>query len=75
MATQENILQVIECLEVEVFGKAKPKGFRTAKVRVGEPVNLRDLYETYKSDKKRTVLDVTQQLENTVQQIVNGITN
>ncbi len=74
-ATQENILQVIECLEVEVFGKAKPKGLRTAKVRVGEPVNLRDLYETYKADKKRTVVDVTQQLENTVQQIVNGITD
>ncbi|MCS5611201.1 MAG: hypothetical protein NZ961_12345, partial [Candidatus Poribacteria bacterium] len=74
-ATQENILQVIECLEVEVFGKTKPKGLRTAKVRVGEPVNLLDLYETYKADKKTTVIDVTKQLENTVQKIVNGTTD
>ena len=74
-ATQENILQVIECLEVEVFGKTKPKGLRTAKVRVGEPVNLLDLYDNYKADKKRTVIDITQRLENTVQQIVNSTTD
>ena len=70
-ATQENILQVIECLEVEVFGKTQPKGLRTATVRVGEPVNLLDLYETYRANKKGTVIDATKQLENTVQQMVN----
>ena len=58
-----------------MFGKTKSKGLRAAKVRVGEPVNLLDLYETYKADKKTTVIDVTKKLENTVQKIVNGTTD
>ena len=66
----ERFLDVITRLEREVFGRAKKQGPRVASIRVGEPINLRDRYDTYKTKKRETVEQVTLELETAVQTLV-----
>ena len=66
----ERFLDVITRLEREVFGRAKKQGPRVASIRVGEPINLRDCYDTYKREKRETVEQVTLELETAVQTLV-----
>ena len=69
----ERFLDVIIRLEREVFGTSKMRGPRVASVRVGEPKNLRDCYDTYKAERRKTVEQITLELETTVQDLVKGI--
>ena len=69
----ERFLEVIVRLEREVFGTSRMRGPRIASVRIGEPKNLRELYDTYKAQKRETVEQVTLELETTVQALVMGI--
>ena len=69
----ERFLEVIIRLEREVFGTAKMRGPRVALLRVGEPKNLRDCYDTYKAQKKETVEQITLELETTVQMLVTDV--
>lgn len=73
--SQERFLEVIARLEKEVFGRAKPKGSRTAFLRVGTPTNLLDVYETYQKEKRPTVQRLTLELESTVQKLVSSLSN
>ncbi len=66
----ERFLDVITRLEREVFGSGKKQGPRVASIRVGEPINLRDCYDTYKRKKRETVEQVTLELETAVQTLV-----
>ena len=68
----ERFLEVIVRLEREVFGMSKMRGPRVASVRVGEPKNLRDYYDTYKAQKRETVEQITLELETVVQTLVRG---
>ena len=68
--SQERFLEVIIRLEREVFGTAKMRGPRVASLRVGEPKNLRDCYDTYKAQKRETVERITLELETAVQTLV-----
>ena len=69
----ERFLDVIVRLEREVFGTSKMRGPRVASVRVGEPKNLRDCYDTYKARKRETVERITHELETTVRSLVGGL--
>ena len=69
----ERFLEVIVRLEREVFGASKIRGPRVASVRVGEPKNLRESYDTYKAQKRGTVEQITLELETAVQTLVTGV--
>ena len=69
----ERFLEVIVRLEREVFGRSKIRGPRVASIRVGEPKNLRECYDTYKAEKRETVEQITLELETTVQALVKGV--
>ena len=69
----ERFLEVIVRLEREVFGTSKMRGPRVASVRVGEPKNLREYYDTYKAEKRETVEQITLELETAVQTLVTGV--
>lgn len=71
--SQERFLEVIIRLEREVFGTAKMRGPRVASLRVGEPKNLRDCYDTYKTQKRETVEQITLELETVVQTLVTDV--
>ena len=71
--SQERYLEVIIRLEREVFGTAKMRGPRVASLRVGEPKNLRDCYDTYKAQKRETVEQITLELETAVQTLVTDV--
>ncbi len=58
--TQERYSHVLDRLEWEVFGKAPgPRGARRVLIDVGEPINLDDYAESYKTKKKEAVARVT----------------
>ena len=69
----ERFLDVIVRLEREVFGTSKMRGPRVASVRVGEPRDLRECYDTYKAQKRKAVEQVTFELETAVQTLVTGV--
>lgn len=68
----ERFLDVILRLEREVFGKSEMRGPRVASVRVGEPIDLRERYDSYRARKRETVEEVTDELETAVQTLVGG---
>ena len=71
--SQERYLDVILRLEREVFGSSEMRGPRVASVRVGEPKNLREHYDTYRARKRETVERITREVETSVQNLVGGL--
>ena len=69
----ERFLDVILRLEREVFGRSEMRGPRVASVRVGEPKNLRECYDIYRTKKRETVEQITHELETSVQSLVGGL--
>ena len=69
----ERFLEVIVRLEREVFGTSKMRGPRVATLRVGEPKNLRECYDTYKAEKRETVEQITLEVETAVQTLVTRV--
>lgn len=67
--TPERFLDTLVRFEREVFGidKPRPKAHRQAFLRVGQPVNLQDYFEAYRSDRTTTVTHLVEQLQQTVQ--------
>ena len=68
--TPERYLDTLTRLEREVFDidKPPPKGYRQARVKIGEPVNLKDVFADYQSDRAGTVNAVTLKMQQAVQQ-------
>jgi len=64
--TVERFMDILFLVEMEVFGRRELWGPRKAIVRIGEPLDLKDYYERYKSDKRGTVKEVTAVLESGV---------
>ncbi len=67
--TPERFLDTLTRLEREVFNieRPKPKGHRQAVVQVGDPVNLKEHFSSYKQDKEETVEALTLQMQQAVQ--------
>jgi hypothetical protein len=56
-----------------VFGRRRNWGPKKALVKVGEPLNLIQYYQRYKSDKRGTLQEVTAALESSVRQMLNEL--
>lgn len=69
-ATQERMLNVLELMEIEIFGEAKIKGPRLILISIGTPINLLSLYEQYKKKKRAVIeqvsLDISTQLHDMI---------
>ena len=66
-------LDVILRLEREVLGRWEMRGPRVASVRVGEPIDLRERHDSYRTRKRETVEEITHELETSVQSLVGGL--
>ena len=67
--TPERFLDTLTRLEREVFNieRPRPKGHRQAVVQVGDPVNLKEHFSSYKQDKEETIKALTLQMQQAVQ--------
>jgi 1-acyl-sn-glycerol-3-phosphate acyltransferase len=71
----ERFLDVLGLLEFEVFGRRRVRGPRKAVVKIGEPMNLRDYYPRYQTDRRGVVKEVTQSLESSVRLMLAGLSH
>lgn len=73
--TPERYLDTLTRLEREVFeiNQPKPKAYRKVYVRVGEPINLKDHYDSYRNNKSETIQQLTTELQQQVQQNLNWL--
>ncbi|UBF23917.1 1-acyl-sn-glycerol-3-phosphate acyltransferase [Kovacikia minuta CCNUW1] len=68
--TPERFLDTVTRLEREVFqiDQPPPKGHRKARVKVGEPINLREHFDAYQKNRSGVVNQLVLQIQKTVQQ-------
>ncbi|MEB3286191.1 MAG: 1-acyl-sn-glycerol-3-phosphate acyltransferase [Vampirovibrionales bacterium] len=59
----ERLMELVHRLEKEILGQVVTHHPRTAVVKLGKIHNLSDYYPAYLGDKKKTVLDLTDELE------------
>lgn len=71
--SQERFSDVLDRLETEVLRVREPsfRGPRKVLVDVGEPVNMKQLYRDYKSDKRATIQKVTDQIFGEISRMLN----
>lgn len=74
--TPERFLDTLTRLERAVFqiDQPPPKGYRRVRVKVGEPMNLKDYFERYQGDRPTTVDTLTRELQQQVQTHLNQAT-
>jgi 1-acyl-sn-glycerol-3-phosphate acyltransferase len=67
--TPERFLDTLTRLEREVFNidQPPPKGHRIAKLTAGKPINLKDYWDKFQTNKSATVSLLTQQVQQAVQ--------
>ncbi len=67
--TPERFLDTLTRLEREVFDidKPSPKGYRQVRIKIGEPVNLKDVFADYQRDRTHTVNAVMLKIQQVVQ--------
>jgi 1-acyl-sn-glycerol-3-phosphate acyltransferase len=67
--TPERFLDTLMRLEREVYQheRIKPKAYRKATIKVGEPINMKDYVAAYQKDKSSTVEHLTEHLQMAVQ--------
>jgi hypothetical protein len=63
LPTPERYADVLGCLEIEVLGRRRIRGRRVAKVKTGDPIDLRDHAAAYRQNKRETVACLTRRLE------------
>ena len=73
--TAERFLDALCLLEMEVFGERRMWGPRQARVRVGEPIDLKDHAEAYQGDKRGTTHAVTVALESAAREMLTGLSS
>lgn len=66
----ENLASGIDLLEREMFGKATQKGQRIVYFKVGEPINLMDRHEEYRTDKRAQVDWLTGEIEQQLREML-----
>jgi hypothetical protein len=72
--TQERFLDTLTRLERDVFNinQPPPKGHRIARLKVGEPVNLKDAFDAYQKNRSQTINQFVMGIQQTVQENLNG---
>jgi hypothetical protein len=68
--TSERFADVIGLLELEVFGRRWASGPRRTIVKLGEPLDLKDCFQRYQTDKRGTLQEVTTMLESSVRRML-----
>jgi 1-acyl-sn-glycerol-3-phosphate acyltransferase len=71
--TVDRFLDVLCLLEMEVFRERQIWGPRKARVRVGDPIDLKDHFSSYKADRRAVVQDITLTLESSVRQMLGSL--
>jgi 1-acyl-sn-glycerol-3-phosphate acyltransferase len=71
--TVERFMDVLGLLEMEVLGERRIWGPRKAMVRVGDSVDLRDHFSTYKTDKRGVIQEVTLAVESQIRQMLAAL--
>ncbi len=68
--TSERYLDTLTRLEREIFeiDQPKRKAYRKVYIRIGDPINLKDHYEDYRQHKGEVVEQLTQNVQNQVQE-------
>jgi glycosyltransferase involved in cell wall biosynthesis len=69
---QEHLVEAINLLEEEIFGKVSKKGPELVLIDVGVPIDLDMYYEKYKTDKKAQIGEVTLELTRRLQEMLVG---
>ncbi len=70
--TPERMADNLRRLEAEVFGHARLRGPRRARLRLGEPISLAAHADAYHADKRAAVARVTHELEAAVQALLDS---
>ena len=68
--TPERFLDVLGLFELEVLGRGRIWGPRKALVKIGEPINLKNYYLQYQTNKRDALRDVTTTMESSVGQML-----
>jgi hypothetical protein len=71
--TSERFLDALGMLESEVFGRHSFYGPRRALVAVGQPIDLRDRWAAYRTDRRAEVRAVTLDLETAVRSMLAAL--
>ncbi len=72
-ATQEQLAEIVDMFEEEVFGCRSRKGPRSALIYIGEPIDLLDSFSDYKKDKAATVRGVTKLIAHQLSKMLQSI--
>jgi hypothetical protein len=62
----ERFLEVLVCLQNEVFGKVRHRARLKAIVRIAEPIRLEERYADYRKNKREVVAEVTREMQATI---------
>lgn len=68
--SDERFLEIIGTLEEDIFGNSPVRGPRKAVIQIGEPIDISQRFEEYKSDHRGTVAAVTAELERAVSTLI-----
>lgn len=71
--TVERFMDVLCLLEMEVFRERRIWGPRIAKVKVGRPIDLRERYSSYLSNKREEVRQTTLDVESSVREMLDSL--
>ena len=71
--TFERFLDVLCLLEMEVCRERRIWGPRKARVKVGTPIDLHEFQDRYKNDRRKTVQDVTSQMETSIRDMLEQL--
>jgi len=71
--TVERFLDIIGLLEREVFGKKWNRGPCRVHIRVGEPLNLADHFDSYQENRRDVLGRVTAELEHRIKQMLKDL--
>jgi 1-acyl-sn-glycerol-3-phosphate acyltransferase len=69
--TLQRMVEITRRLEKEILGSATCQGPRKAVIKAAPPINLSEHYEAYRRERKLTLLQITQQVQQALQNMVD----
>ena len=71
--TVESFMDVLCLLEMEVFEERRIWGPRKAIIKIGSPLDLRQHFDAYKSNKRENIQKISLALESSVRSMLNEL--